>query len=510
MSLWTKTSAPKFAPHAVPGIDGWVHPVTNEILETFGSSNKPSPIASPVIESCVLYRAFIAASGDVLPDLRTSFHTGDYLTFAVRFDAQVTVVPDVGSPYLKVTINGVVRNAVYVQTSFGLNTATLLFVYQLQSSDAATPGNISVDSQIHLSGHIYKLGTTTPVTITGIPRTLLLSLSGVQGHFAVNNAMSCGIGSAQGYVVGYTPSSSTSGTLIVVETAGTFSTSGTAGIHDITTSASGILNATNTQLSDITISSTVPGNCSVAFGASAYDLGAQVVLTATFDRPITVTGTPNIVINVNGSARTAGYASGSTTDALVFNYTVVSGDHGSPGTVSLVSPINLNGGTLLDASSLAPSLTFTQPAGIASQIIDGSVPTFAITLEDGIHFTNGGTSGTAGMAAASVIATFNKPVTLILGSAGTTGIELQFHSSSGTGAETIQTRFASAGTSGISNTTILTFNYTITGSDKATAGGVDVVSPVLLHGGASILDDAGNAPTSLIFTPPATTNDYVN
>jgi len=32
----------------------------------------------------------------------------------------------------------------------------------------------------------------------------------------------------------------------------------------------------------------------------------------------------------------------------------------------------------------------------------------------------------------------------------------------------------------------------------------------LLHGGASILDDAGNAPTSLIFTPPATTNDYVN
>jgi hypothetical protein len=378
MSLWTRTSPPKFAPHAVPGIDGWVHPVTNEVLETFGdgTSNKPTPVASPTIQSCILYKSFVAASGDALPDLRTSFHPGDYLTFAVRFNAQVTVVPATGSPYIIVTINGVQRNAAYVQASFGLNCATLLFVYQLQASDAATPGNISVDSQLHLSGHIYKLGTTTPVTLTGIPRTLLLSLSAVTGHFAINNAVSCGVNTSLGYVVGYTPSSSTSGTLIVVESAGTFTTSGTAGLQDTTTGAFGILNATNTQLSDITISTTTPpvilsvaatnGVTFVTGGTNGSN--GTFGITATFDRPVSFTpgtsGTTGIKVLLNGtSARFASAGSSGNSSTLVFNYVIASGDTAGTGGVAVVSPILLNGGsTIKDASgnSVTP-VSFTPP-----------------------------------------------------------------------------------------------------------------------------------------------------
>jgi hypothetical protein len=144
MSLWTRTQKPKFAPHSVASRDGWTHPVNNETLETFGdgASNKPAIPATIVLQQVTLYKKFISASGDALPDTRTSFSTGDYLEFAVRFNGQVYVTG--GTPYLEVIINGVTRHANYVQTGWGPVSATLIFVYRIAANDVATPGNISI------------------------------------------------------------------------------------------------------------------------------------------------------------------------------------------------------------------------------------------------------------------------------------------------------------------------------------------------------------------------------
>ena len=140
MSLWTRTTKPRFAPHAVAGADGWVHPVSNEFLETFRT--KPTLTATPSVQQVTLYKKFVAASGDALPDTRTTFKTGDYLEFAVRFDGQVYVTG--GTPYLEVIINGITRHANYVQTGWGPYSATLVFVYRVVASDVATAGNISI------------------------------------------------------------------------------------------------------------------------------------------------------------------------------------------------------------------------------------------------------------------------------------------------------------------------------------------------------------------------------
>jgi hypothetical protein len=104
MSLWTRNNKPKWAPNAVAGKNGWYHPITNEPLAVFGT--KPVIVTTPSVQSVILYKNTLAASGDAMPDTRTSLKTGDYLYFAVRFNGQVTVVPDptVPSPYLTVTI----------------------------------------------------------------------------------------------------------------------------------------------------------------------------------------------------------------------------------------------------------------------------------------------------------------------------------------------------------------------------------------------------------------------
>jgi hypothetical protein len=144
MSLWTRTTKPRFAPHAVAGKDGWVHPSNNETLETFGdgTSNKPAIPATIVLQQVTLYKKFTAASGDAMPDTTTSFTTGDYLKFAVRFNGQVYVTG--GTPYLEVIINGVTRQATYKQTGWGPYSATLLFVYRLVAGDACVAGGITI------------------------------------------------------------------------------------------------------------------------------------------------------------------------------------------------------------------------------------------------------------------------------------------------------------------------------------------------------------------------------
>jgi hypothetical protein len=93
-----------------------------------------------------------------------------------------------------------------------------------------------------------------------------------------------------------------------------------------------------------------------------YTTGEIIILRATFDEVVNVTGTPRIPVQINATTRQANYVSGSGTNQLEFRYTIVGGDSGNPGQNSVTSPLQLNGGTILDVLGQAPAaLTFTPP-----------------------------------------------------------------------------------------------------------------------------------------------------
>lgn len=88
---------------------------------------------------------------------------------------------------------------------------------------------------------------------------------------------------------------------------------------------------------------------------------ATLTFTVNTSRPVTVTGTPRLAIDVGGITRYATYASGSGTAALAFSYVIQSGDFDGDG-IALVSPLQLNGGTIVDSvGNPATNLAFTVP-----------------------------------------------------------------------------------------------------------------------------------------------------
>lgn len=85
-----------------------------------------------------------------------------------------------------------------------------------------------------------------------------------------------------------------------------------------------------------------------------------IPLTVNLSEAVTVTGNPQIAVDVGGTTRYAVYSSGSGTTALTFTLSPQPGDVDLDG-IAISSPIQLNGGTLKDAAGNDASLTFTPP-----------------------------------------------------------------------------------------------------------------------------------------------------
>ena len=97
--------------------------------------------------------------------------------------------------------------------------------------------------------------------------------------------------------------------------------------------------------------------------ASTYGIGEALEFTVVFSEPVLVDATggiPALTLTIGGVTRSAVYVSGSGTTTLVFRYVVEAGDHADSGEVELLQ-LDLNGGTIKDASGNNASLTFTSP-----------------------------------------------------------------------------------------------------------------------------------------------------
>ena len=104
--------------------------------------------------------------------------------------------------------------------------------------------------------------------------------------------------------------------------------------------------ASVTVTDDETLKVTGVAVTSTPSSGSTYGAGETLSFTATFNGPVTVTGTPQLPFSLGGVTKQAAYASGSDSTALVFSYTVAAGDNDADGISWAADALALNGGTI--------------------------------------------------------------------------------------------------------------------------------------------------------------------
>lgn len=456
-----------------------------------------------------------------------SYNAGDVFHFTATYgDTSVAVV---GSPRINFTINGVAKTAAFT----GVATGVLTFAYTVLLADAATSGQILVTSPIDLNGGTIRdaaannaVVTFTPPSMAGViidntaPTFGVVSLGGGP-NFKSGDTMTFTAGFSENVsvtgsprfplnvngVTRYAAYASGTGTnsltfTYTVQAADNANTPGQFAMMTpfqlnggtVKDTAGNDLSPLSYNLPDtsaVRVDGVAPTAATVTIsghgGDDIFVTGDVFTLTATFPEAVAVTGTPRIAITgMSAGTRQATYASGTGTTALVFTYTIVSGDTGTAaGAVGVTSPIDLNSGTIKDIAGNNATLTFAAPAGVASIIVDnGTAPTAPTVVITG---DGGDDDAFATGDVLTLTATFNEKVYV---AGGTPRIAVVI------GVNTRQATYASG-----TGTTALVFTYTIVGGDVAIAGQLSATSPIDLNS-ATIKDVAGNNAT-LTFTAPA-------
>lgn len=220
-----------------------------------------------------------------------------------------------------------------------------------------------------------------------------------------------------------------------------------------------------------------------------YKVGDVIVIDIQVSEPVIVTGTPRLTLETGASDAIVNY-SGSTGVALstlTFSYIVSSSHASSDLDAQSTSALSLNGGSIVDVSGNAATLTI--PIGATS----GSLASNQALVVDGVAPTVSSVSST--MSTGSYRA------------GQTVSIQVVFSESvsvTGTPQLTLETGVSDAVVNyvGGSGTTTLNFTYNILAGH--TSADLDYISTTALAlNGGSITDSAGNSATVTLATPGA-------
>ena len=133
-----------------------------------------------------------------------------------------------------------------------------------------------------------------------------------------------------------------------------------------------------------------------------YGIGDKIEVTVTFNEGVTVTGAPQLELDIGGSAKTAAYDS---TDgsAVVFSYTVAAGDSDDDGIAISANKLTLNGGSIEDAADNSANLSHDALAAQGNHKVDGIRPTVTgVSLLSGSWGTDGVYTSGESLAAGAV------------------------------------------------------------------------------------------------------------
>ncbi len=158
--------------------------------------------------------------------------------------------------------------------------------------------------------------------------------------------------------------------------------SGTPTVEGVTTTltytVTGSASNAIIQTFDVTVTSAPVVDRVAITSFSPYAIGRTIEVTVTFNEMVTVntgTGVPQIILMVGENSRTAVYASGSGSDDLVFNYTVLADDMDGDMVNIDADVLDANGGTIRDADD---NEAFLQHPAVATggDVVDTVAPVF--------------------------------------------------------------------------------------------------------------------------------------
>ena len=212
-----------------------------------------------------------------------------------------------------------------------------------------------------------------------------------------------------------------------------------------------------------------------------YIAGQNLDFTVNFDEAVKVEtsgGTPYISVTMDSGSAQAAYLGGSGTASLTFRYSVVSGNNDSNG-ISLGSSIVANSGTLKDAAGNDVVLTINNASSTTGVLVDATIPTISSVSSSAANSTYipGNTI--------SIVVNFSEAVVVT----GTPKLALN----SG----------GSASYSSGSNSTALTFSYTVASGQTSADLDYSSTSALTLEGGT--IADAGTNPATLTLPTPGGT-----
>ena len=241
--------------------------------------------------------------------------------------------------------------------------------------------------------------------------------------------------------------------------------------------------ATTTVVVDAVASASIIS--SILPTSSTYIEGQTLDFTLNYNRAVTVTGTPQLQLNLNSGVVNADYQAGlSTPTSVVFRYTTTTSDEDMDG-ITLASPLSLNGGTIQDSNLLNAGLVFNIPDATGIKV-DGVAPTITTVPSPtiGTYITNQNIT---------VQMTFSEAVVVT----GTPRIPITL------GMASVFADYVSG-----SNSNTLTFKYLVQVGDYDNDG-IDIVSPMDLNGG-TIKDLRNHDLSVLTFVSPVTTSVLVD
>ncbi|WP_207422857.1 MBG domain-containing protein [Desertivirga brevis] len=163
-------------------------------------------------------------------------------------------------------------------------------------------------------------------------------------------------------------------------------------VYVVSENEQGVLQSSPVKLDITTLSNgdtTSPTITSVTVPSNAtYIAGQNLDFTVNFDEKVDVaSGTPTLGLTIGTSPVTASYVSGSGTTALLFRYTVASGDEDING-ISLASSITANGATLKDEAGNDAILGLTNVGVTGSVKVDAVVPSLSTVTIASNNATN--------------------------------------------------------------------------------------------------------------------------
>ena len=315
-----------------------------------------------------------------------SYATGEWIEVDVTFNYPVTVT---GSPRLALGIGAATRQAEYVGVPGGGDGARQRFRYRVTASDIDRDGigiaagalTAALPSRITAANLDVALGLGSHAIATAADHTAndlrpAFGATVANRHWIAGTAASLQLPAASGgdatvshaltgpgavttlsLPQGLSWNAATrtiSGTPAAATAAGSYTWTATDGDGD------------TARLSfDITVAAAdAPKPTSLALSAPAgfdgdYAAGEVVRAIVSFDKNVTVTGTPRLALTIGSNTRQAAYASGSSdADDLAFHYTVTGSDFDGDGLDIGSDALTLNGGGIVDAgdASVAASL----------------------------------------------------------------------------------------------------------------------------------------------------------